>query len=199
MRAADGVHRPNKFKTIHRRGPPSTILLTLAVLFGPPLAASPLDPYDTLKVERPRVSLAAPEVQASGLDQSAYRLADFRGKVVLLHFWATFCAPCRHELPALERLWRRFQPSGLIILAVSADRGNRDYVSRFVREQGLSFPIVLDPDGEVRTTYEVFALPLTYIIGRDGKILGRVVGNRNWDEPAATNLIRRLLSKEQSP
>ncbi len=171
----------------------------LVVLSAAPPAALAADPNETLKIERPGVSLPAPGFEAAGLNRSMYRLADYRGNVVLLHFWATFCAPCRRELPALQHLLQRFQSSGLAILAVSADRGSPNQVSRFVREQGLSLPVVLDPDGAVRRKYEVFALPITYIVGRDGKIRGRVVGAGSWDAPLATRLIQRLLNTDQLP
>jgi len=153
------------------------------------------DPYDEFHVTQPKQRVPAPNIDLATLDDGRFHLSDYRGKVVLINFWATWCVPCRREMPGMERLWRRFQDKGLVIVGISADRGKRMKIVKFVDKLNLSFPIALDPDGQVRTTYEVTGLPFSYMIARDGRISGRIVGAREWDTSPATDLIELLLGQ----
>jgi thiol-disulfide isomerase/thioredoxin len=91
----------------------------------------------------------APEFILPGLSGTPARLADHRGEVVLLNFWATWCPPCRAEMPSMEKLYQAYRDRGLVILAISGDRAGRSVVESFVQERGVTFPILLDPDGAV--------------------------------------------------
>jgi peroxiredoxin len=141
----------------------------------------------------PRERVTAPEFSLPALASRPVALGNYRGTVVLLHFWATFCRPCQDEMPALELLWQRYREDGLIILGVAADRGGIGAVRDFAAQAGLSFPILHDESGAVRNRYEVQALPTSYVIGRDGKISGRAVGARAWNSPQAREYIESLL------
>lgn len=152
------------------------------------------DLSDALQVVRPEIGLPAPGFELQRLDGGTAGIADFKGRLVLLNFWATWCKPCREEMPALQSLWRRYRARGLTVLAVAADRGNRDGIADFVSRLHADFPVLLDPDGKVRIRYEVTGLPFTYIIGRDGRFIGRVVGARDWDGPRVRELIKALLT-----
>jgi peroxiredoxin len=123
-------------------------------------------------------------------------LHETRGRVTLVHFWATWCVACRHEMPLVERLWQRYRKDGLTVLGVNVDRGDADAVRAFAREYGMTFPVLLDRDGAARARYGVRALPLTYIIGRDGRIVGRIFGERDWSSPSAGTMIEALLQSE---
>ncbi len=169
------------------------ILLFATLWFAGQSCADTL--FKTLGIMEPEVRLEAPAFSLDTLDGKELGLEEFRGKLVLLNFWATFCAPCRDEMPSMERLWQRFKEKGLVIVAVNVDRGSADRVRRFVEEVGVTFPVVLDPGGRVRRNYEIFALPTSYIIGRDGKFLGKIVGERRWDTPEFKELFERLLSR----
>lgn len=160
------------------------------------LGASPLraDPLADMGVVTPRVRLPAPDVLLPILQGGEESLNRHRGKVVLLHFWATWCVSCRKELPSIQRLWSEYADKDLLLLGINVDRGNRQGVASFVREMGLDFPTLLDASGKVRNAYEIFALPTTYIIGRDGKIVGRIIGERDWSGEKAHDLIRYLLT-----
>ncbi len=147
-------------------------------------------------LDYPKKRLPAPDFSLRDLDGQSLRLSDYRGKVVLLNFWATFCSPCRREMPALEKLWRDYRGQGLVVLAVAADRGAPDHVRRFIEEGGYSFPVVLDPNGAARKAYEVVALPMTYIIGRDGRFHARALGERRWDSSILQARIEALLAAE---
>jgi cytochrome c biogenesis protein CcmG, thiol:disulfide interchange protein DsbE len=143
--------------------------------------------------DAPRERLVAPVFQLPDLEENPIDLKDYQGKVVLLHFWATFCTPCLEELPALESLWRRYREHGFVIVGIAADRGSADMVRKFAGTAGVTFPVLLDPEGVVRNRYEVLALPMSYLIGRDGRFSGRILGSRDWQDPQATDAIESLL------
>jgi cytochrome c biogenesis protein CcmG/thiol:disulfide interchange protein DsbE len=143
--------------------------------------------------DAPRERLVAPSFRLPDLGETPTGLEDYRGQVVLLHFWATFCTPCLKELPALESLWRRYRKRGLVIVGIAADRGHADVVREFADGAGVTFPVLLDPDGVVRNRYEVVALPMSYLIGRDGRFSARVLGTREWQGREAIAFIESLL------
>lgn len=160
------------------------------------LCAAPLwaaDPFTELEIDRPKTRMEAPGFTLNSLAGDRVSLADFRGKVVLLNFWATWCGSCRQEMPAMERLWNRYRDQGFAILAVSVDRGDPRQVDEFVEKLGLSYPIVRDPQALARRQYEISVLPMSYLIGRDGKLSGRIIGERQWDSDAARRLVEVLL------
>jgi len=156
------------------------------------------DPLDSFGVQQPRVSKPAPNFSLAMHGGGEKALADYRGKVVLLTFWATWCAPCRHEMPQVESLWRTYRNRGFVVLGVNVDRGNRTGVADFVRSLHISFPVLLDPEGEVRNRYEVRALPTSYLIGRDGKIIGRIIGERDWSSPKAQAMMTVLIARGET-
>jgi len=123
-------------------------------------------------------------------------LADFRGKLILLNFWATWCAPCREEMPAMERLYRRFKDKGFVIVGVNVKDRRKEALS-FLKELKITFPIVLDPDGQVGLLYGAWGLPVTYLIDPKGIAIARAWGPADWDSPGARQLITELLNTQQ--
>ena len=121
-------------------------------------------------------------------------MTDVRGKVVLVNFWATWCAECRPEMPVLERLHRELGPRGLAIIGINA-REPAPAVRRYATELGLTFPLVLDPDGTLNSRYGVIGLPVTFLVGRDGRAVAFGVGPRAWDGAAARALFEALLAE----
>jgi len=176
--------------------------LLIAFVTGLPtlIAAQPLaTQLRALQLDVPRQRLPAPGFELPDLRQRTIRLADTRGKLVVLNFWATFCQPCRDEMPALAALAEAFKARGLVVLAVAVDRGNRDTVQAFARAHAIAFDVALDPDGKVRKVYDINALPTSYLIGRDGRFIARAVGGRRWDSPAFRALIDTLLRDDSPP
>ncbi len=171
----------------------ATTLFAASVFFLPLTSWAVDDPFEAMGVVRPKTRMKAPDFSLETLDGSPLNLDDFKGRLVVLNFWATWCAPCREEMPSLERLWRRYRGRGLVVIGIALDRGNTKGVGKMARSMGLTFPIALDRRGRVRDLYEVVALPYTYIVGRDGKFLGRAVGARKWDGAEALRLIESLL------
>jgi peroxiredoxin len=119
-------------------------------------------------------------------------LADLRGHVVLVNFWATWCKPCEQEMPAMEHLYQALRPEGFALLAVSVDT-DTDAVRRYRDRLGLSFPILLDSDQRVAHDYMTFRFPESLLIGPDGVVVERYVGSKEWDSEAYVERIRRLL------
>lgn len=135
----------------------------------------------------------APDFALPRLSGEEVRLSSLRGRVVLVNFWATWCKPCEEEMPAMERLYRALEPEGLELLAVSVD-DTRDVVEAFQAEQDLSFPILLDPDQRVSRLYQTFRYPETLLVDREGVVVERYVGPRDWDDPLYEARLRRLLA-----
>jgi thiol-disulfide isomerase/thioredoxin len=128
------------------------------------------------------------------LSGASRRLSDFNGRVVFLNFWATWCGPCRMEMPSMQRLYERLKRKGLEIVAVNLqeDRGS---VQRFVDELGLSFPVLLDTTGRVGATYGARSIPTTYIVDREGFVIAGTIGTREWDGEQYIRFFERLLAQ----
>ncbi len=153
------------------------------------------DPFHELSVIRPKVRVEAPAFTLTNINGATFDSKnEFKGKVTFLNFWATWCAPCREEMPAFTKLWKKFRNRGFTIVSVSADRGDSDLVREFSDRFDIGFTVLLDPEGKVRNEYEVTALPTTYIVGKDGLITGKIIGSAPWDSPAAVKLIENLLN-----
>ena len=146
-------------------------------------------------LEGPGVGHLAPDFRLPTLDGRPVRLSDYRGQVVLLNFWATWCGPCRVEMPAMERLYREFRPEGFLVLAVSTDIEGAAVTGPYREALGLSFPIAHDPTRDVMSLYGVRALPVTFLVSREGVITHQILGARAWDTPEARNGIRTLLQR----
>jgi len=141
----------------------------------------------------------APNIQAVSLAGTTVELEQFRGRVVLLNVWATWCRPCVTEMPALQRAYERLNAEGFDVVAVSVDNAALGLgdpakaVRDFVAEHALTFPILLDPESRIENAFTISGLPMSYLIDRSGHIRGRFIGPRDWDEPEFETEIRSLL------
>lgn len=142
------------------------------------------------------VGSRAPDFSATTLDGSftVKTLDDYRGKVLLLNLWATWCVPCRTEMPSIQALHDRFAPYGLKAVAVSVDRaGLEEEIAAFGREYHLTFELLHEPTGAIQDAYRTNGVPETFVIDGKGVIRKRVIGASNWDSPANRALIASLL------
>jgi thiol-disulfide isomerase/thioredoxin len=128
------------------------------------------------------------------LDGTTQTLSDLKGNVVFLNFWATWCPPCRMEMPSMETLYQELKDRGLIIIAVNAGE-TEEQASAFMQEGGLSFPVALDRTGFVSAQYGVQAIPTTYILDRWGLIVARMIGSIEWDSLEMIIAFEKLLSE----
>lgn len=149
-------------------------------------------------IELPKVNKVAPDFSLNIAGGGKSSLKDYRGSLVLLHFWATWCAPCRKEMPLLYHLDKELSSEGLKIICVNVDHGEEQAVQVFMQETSPGFQTLLDPERVVRDQYEVRALPTSYLIGGDGKIIGRLIGEREWDRDATLSLFRRIVDSYAS-
>ena len=144
------------------------------------------------------VGTDAPDFEAAALTTPGLRktLADYHGQVVLLNVWATWCAPCRVEMPSMQRLHDRYGPEGLKIVAVSIDQpGMEDEIRDFAREYKLTFEILHDAPGAIKRTYQTTGVPETFVIARDGTIRKKIIGATEWDSEGNLALVRQLLAE----
>jgi thiol-disulfide isomerase/thioredoxin len=133
------------------------------------------------------------DFELQDLSGATRRLSDFRGKVVFLNFWATWCGPCRFEMPSMEKLYQRLKAKGLEIVAVNLQE-DRSSVQRFVNENGLSFPVLLDTAGRIGATYGARSIPTTYIVDREGFVIAGTIGTREWDTEEYIRFFEKLLA-----
>ena len=137
----------------------------------------------------------APDFQLIDLQGNRQALPDYHGKVVLLNFWATWCGPCRVEMPSMERVYQDLKDEDFAILAISSDPQGSIVTRPFVASQGLTFPILHDSDYRVSGSYGVRTLPMSFLIDRNGTLIQRVFGARDWNSPEARELIHGLLQE----
>jgi len=168
------------------------VAMGLVLALGDPAGATSHS-IKALGLQMPSEQVEAPGFSLPDLTGKKIRLKDFRGKVVFLNFFATWCVPCRLEMPAMEWLYRTYRDKGLAVVAVGI-RESAKTVRAFTQEMKLSFPALLDMDGSVAYTYSVRPVPATYLIRRDGKILGRAFGAREWDSSEARQYFAQLLT-----
>ena len=144
-----------------------------------------------LDLVKPSRTKAAEDFTLPALGGGTFRLAEQRGKTVLVNFWATWCPPCLEEMPAMERLWRKHKDAGFVLVAVSVDTDPQKVVP-FVAEHKLTFPIAFDTKMAVADKYGVRALPSSFILGREGELAALALGPRHWDNKASHRLIETM-------
>ncbi len=137
---------------------------------------------------------AAPDFTLRRLDGDTLRLSDLRGKVVFVNIWATWCPPCRQEVPSMVRLYERFRDRGLEIVAVSEDR-DPEAVRRFVARYRVPFPVVMDRDKAVYRAYRATGVPETHLIDKQGRVVRSVIGGFDWEAPEVVAAVASLLAR----
>ena len=154
---------------------------------------------EELGFQLPRRAVQAVSFDLQDLSGASHSLASYRGSLVFLNFWATWCGPCRTEMPAMQALHERLAAgSDFVMLAINLQE-DAELVGRFAEELGLSFRILLDSSGKVAAGYGARTLPMSYLIDKDGAILARVVGVRSWDRPEFERLFRSLAGRDPGP
>jgi len=144
----------------------------------------------------------APDFKAFTLDSipREKRLRDYRGKVLMINVWATWCLPCRVEMPSIEALNKAYASRGLKIVAISIDDPGTDATIRaFVTQYGLSFEVLHDAQGRISDDYDITGYPETFIVGKDGVIRKKLMSATDWNSPDARALMDRLLSEDSEP
>jgi peroxiredoxin len=171
------------------------LLLIFAVGAAPGWAQSKIN-FKVIPILQPMKDAApTPDFTLADPDGKKISLKDFRGKTIFLNFWATWCEPCREEMPAIEKLYQEYKNKNFTVLAINVKDRKQEALA-FVKELKLTYPIAFDPNAEVASLYGAWGLPTTYLIGPKGEGLARGWGPAEWYGPAARKLIKELLEEK---
>lgn len=172
--------------------------LCVSVAAGPAPAAElpPLSHRVTMLPE----PVPAPALRLEDLDEVEVDLADLRGRLVLVNFWATWCPPCRREMPSMERLYQALKDQGLTVVAVDVGE-DPDTIFAFTGQLDPSptFPMLVDPDGKTAEAWGVLGLPTSFVVDPEGRIVMRAVGGTEFDDPALVDALKRHLPEGTPP
>ena len=174
------------------------ILLTVVIFFllisSQPPSTSPSSAVD-LTQERPM----APDFELSDLNGNTVSLSSLRGKVVLVNFWATWCPPCREEIPSMDRLYQLLHSEGVELLAINVEADGPQTVPKFMQRVPFSFPVLYDGDGTVQRKFGVSKYPETFIIDAEGVIRERIIGGIDWNSSQMVTYLRSLYKAGRVP
>lgn len=148
--------------------------------------------YPSLGIQRVDPPEEAEDFTLKTLKGETVSLKDYRGRLIFLNFWATWCGPCRAEMPSMQRLWEEFKEEDFVILAINIQEESK-LVSSFMNERGLSFPVLLDEKGKVARSYGIRGIPTTFFLNPEGEIIGKAVGARDWASKESFQLLEELL------
>ena len=171
------------------------IIVALTLLILRVQRPSPENPQPKANQFKSQEGYMAPRFSLRNLKGNLEGLDDHTGKVIVVNFWATWCVPCVKEMPSFENLYRRYRSQGLILLAVSLDKGDSTKVKEFADKHKLSFPILLDTKGVAEKLYPSFSIPFTYVIEKQGRIVARVDGAKNWESSETFEAVEHLLKQ----
>ena len=137
----------------------------------------------------------APNISLEDLKGKKVELKSYRGKVIFLNFWATWCGPCKEEMPSMEALYQQYKEKDFVFLTISVDYEGTKPVKEFIEKRRYTFPVLVDQKNETLDLYDVKGIPTTFIIDKQGRMLGKAIGPRNWQSPEITSLLKQLTEK----
>ena len=140
-------------------------------------------------------NLPAPDFSYPGLDGKMISLSDYKGKVVLVNVWATWCPPCVAEMPSMEKLYNKLKGQNFEILAVSIDAPGLAAVAPFMKKSNLTFPALIDPEGTIRAAYGITGVPESFIVDKQGILVKKIVGPVDWADPRVIGFISDLIQR----
>ena len=171
------------------------IIVALTLLILRVQRPSPENPQPKANQFKSQEGYMAPRFSLRNLKGNMEGLDDHLGKVIVVNFWATWCVPCVKEMPSFESLYRRYRSQGLTLLAVSLDKGDSTKVQEFADKYKLSFPILLDTEGVAEKLYPSFSIPFTYVVDKQGRVVARVDGAKNWESSETFEAVEHLLKQ----
>lgn len=170
----------------------AVMALVAALMWATGASGSP-EAMKALGILEPRERTPAPNVTLPTLDGRPFSLADLRGKVVLVNFWATWCVPCQWEMPLMEKLYQAYKARGFVVVAISLDQEGVAVVKPFVQEKKLTYPVLLDTSRQGAKQFGLVGVPATFLVGPDGLVKGITYGPKEWDGAEARAVIESLL------
>jgi peroxiredoxin len=153
------------------------------------------DLFSRIRINPIKGDKRVPDFFLKDLTGKKVEIKQYKGKIIFLNFWATWCGPCKEEMPSLEVLHRQFKGDNFVLLTISVDYEGLKPVQEFLSKQHYTFPVLLDPNGETLDLFEVKGIPTTFIIDKRGRVIGRAIGPRDWKSPEVFSLINFLIEK----
>lgn len=173
----------------------AVVLLVVAYLVVYKMVARMRDPALAIPTPAERMPFAV-DFTLPDVEGKLVHLADLRGRPILINIWATWCHPCRAEMPSINDLYQEYHSRGLVILAIAMDTGGKPDVARFVQAHRLTFTVLLDPQNMLGARLQVPGIPTTYLLDKQGRITGFEMGARDWHTPRMRHLVEQLLAEE---
>jgi peroxiredoxin len=172
------------------------ILVLFLLLFIHPFAGgSEEELFSKIGIAAIRGDNKVPVFSLKDLNGKKVEIKQFKGKIILINFWATWCAPCKEEMPSMEILHRQFEEKNFVLLTVSVDYGGVKSVQEFINKHQYTFPVLLDPKGEIFDLFKVKGIPTTFLVDKKGKMIGKAIGPRDWKSQEVFSLISLLIEK----
>jgi peroxiredoxin len=133
----------------------------------------------------------APAFELRDPEGNIHRMSDYRGRVAIVNFWATWCPPCRAEMPSMQRAWEQIEAEGILMIGINVGE-DLETVNGFTEEYPVTFPLLLDEDAKVTGEWPVRGMPTTFVVDSGGRIVYRAIGEREWDDPDLLDAVRNL-------
>jgi peroxiredoxin len=151
------------------------------------------DLYTKAGIQSIKGNAKVPSLNLPDLKGKKWDLKDLKGKVIFLNFWATWCGPCKEEMPSMEELYQQFKSKDFIFLTISVDYEKKEIVKEFIRKHRYTFPVLLDPECATLDLFQVKGIPTTFVIDKKGIMIGKATGPRNWKKPEIVSVLNSLL------
>ncbi len=173
----------------------SLFVLLLLLIPHFPVEGREEDLFSKIKISSIKGDKRAPDFSLIDLNGRRVGLKQFKGKIIFLNFWATWCGPCKEEMPSLEVLHQQFKERNFVLLTISVDYEGLKPVQEFINKHHYTFPVLLDSKCESLDLFEVKGIPTTFIINKKGRMIGRAIGPRDWKSPEVVSLVNLLIEK----
>ena len=149
--------------------------------------------FSKLDVKPVKGKRTMPNIPLKDLKGQQVDLKALKGRVIFLNFWATWCGPCKEEMPSMQALYQEFKEKGFVFLTISVDYEGLRPVKEFIEKNRYTFPVLIDQKGETLDLFEVNGIPTTFLIDKQGKMIGKVIGPRDWKSPEVISLLSQLM------
>ena len=172
-----------------------SVILILLISFSFTAEGGEDDFFSKMRINPIKGNKKAPDFFLTDLNGKEVEIKQFKGKVIFLNFWATWCGPCKEEMPSLEVLHRQFKEKNFVLLTISVDYEGIKPVQELINKHQYTFPVLLDPKGETLDLFEVKGIPTTFLIDKKGKMVGKAIGPRDWKSVEVVSLLNLLIEK----
>jgi peroxiredoxin len=176
----------------------ASLFVLLALILSTPSIFAEIkkeDLFSKVGIQPVKAGTKAPSFCLEDLNGKKSELKQYRGKVVFLNFWATWCGPCKEEMPSMEELSKRFKEKDFVFLAISVDYAGIQPVKQFIEKHRYTFPVLIDPKCETLDLFQVKGIPTTFLIDKKGMIMGKATGPKDWKKPEVVSIVNLLLEK----